>query len=44
MKEKIEKAKRFIQNSDKPATAIAAYLVFSSQSHFSNAFHEYTNN
>lgn len=44
MKEKIEKTKRLIRYSDKPVTAIAAYLVFSSQSHFSKAFHKYTNN
>ena len=44
MKEKIEEAKRLLRYSDKPATAIAAYLGFSSQSHFFNAFHKYTNN
>ncbi|MDY3904284.1 MAG: helix-turn-helix domain-containing protein [Candidatus Enteromonas sp.] len=42
MKEKIEKTKRLIRYSDKPVTAIAAYLRFSSQSHFSNTFHKYT--
>lgn len=43
MKEKIEEAKRLLRYTDKSATAIAAYLGFSSQSHFSNAFHKYTN-
>ena len=38
MKEKIEKTKRLIRYSDKPVTAIAAYLRFSSQSHFGVQF------
>lgn len=40
MKEKIEEAKRLLRYTDKSATAIAAYLSFSSQSHFSNALHK----
>ena len=42
MKEKIEEAKRFLQYTNKPITAISAYLGFSSQSHFSRAFKKYT--
>ena len=42
LKEKIEEAKRFLQYTNKPITAISAYLGFSSQSHFSRAFKKYT--
>lgn len=38
MKEKIEEAKRLLRYTDKSATAIAAYLGFSSQSHFLTRF------
>lgn len=42
LKEKVEEAKRLLRYTDKHATAIAAYLGFSSQSHFSNVFRKYT--
>ena len=41
LKEKVEEAKRLLRYTDKQATAIAAYLGFSSQSHFSNVFRKY---
>ena len=41
LKEKVEEAKRRLRYTDKQATAIAAYLGFSSQSHFSNVFRKY---
>ena len=43
LKEKVEEAKRLLRYTDKHATAIAAYLGFSSQSHFANVFKKYTN-
>lgn len=42
LKEKIEEGKRLLQYTDKPISAIAAYLGFSSQSHFANTFRKYT--
>lgn len=42
LEEKVEEAKRLLRYTDKQATAIAAYLGFSSQSHFSNVFRKYT--
>ena len=41
LKEKTEEAKRLLRYSDKSAAAIAAYLGFSSQSHFSRVFKKY---
>ncbi len=41
LKEKTEEAKRLIRYSDKPMTAIGAYLGFSSPSHFSRVFRRY---
>ena len=41
LKEKTEEAKRFLRYSDKPLTAIASYLGFSSASHFSRVFKTY---
>ena len=41
LKEKVEEAKRLLRYTDKQATAIASYLGFSSQSHFSNVFRKY---
>lgn len=41
LKEKIEEAKRLLRYSDKPLTAIGAYLGFSSASHFSRVFKAY---
>ena len=43
LKEKTEEAKRLLRYTDKPITAISAYLGFSSQSHFSHVFKNYTN-
>ncbi|MGM9644738.1 MAG: helix-turn-helix domain-containing protein [Eubacteriales bacterium] len=42
LREKVEEAKRLLRYTDKHATAIAAYLGFSSQSHFTNVFRKYT--
>ncbi len=42
MKEKIEEGKRLLRYTDKPISAIAAYLGFSSQGHFSFAFRKVT--
>lgn len=42
MKEKVEEGKRLLRYTDKQVSAIASYLGFSSQSHFSNAFRKYT--
>lgn len=42
LKEKIEEGKRLLRYTDKPISAIAAYLGFSSQSHFSNVFRKYS--
>lgn len=42
LKEKIEEAKRLLRYTDKLASAIAAYLGFSSQSHFANTFKKHT--
>ena len=39
---KIDEAKRLLRYSDKSFTAIAIYLGFSSQSHFSQVFKKYT--
>ncbi len=41
LKEKIEEAKRLLRYTDKSLNAIAAYLGFSSQSHFANTFRKY---
>ena len=41
LKEKTEEAKRLLRYSDKPLTAIGAYLGFSSASHFSRVFKSY---
>ena len=43
LKEKIEESKRLLRYTDKPISAIAAYLGFSSQSHFANVFKKYAN-
>ena len=43
LKEKIEEGKRLLRYTDKPISAIAAYLGFSSQSHFANVFKKYEN-
>lgn len=43
LKEKIEEGKRLLRYADKPISAIAAYLGFSSQSHFANVFKKYAN-
>lgn len=42
LKKKIEEAKRLLRYSDKSATAIGAYLGFSSLGHFSKAFKKCT--
>ncbi len=39
---KIDEAKRLLRYSDKPSSAIALYLGFSSQSHFSKVFKSFT--
>ena len=41
LKEKTEEAKRLLRYSDKPLTAIGAYLGLSSASHFSRVFKTY---
>lgn len=38
LKEKTEEGKRLLRYTEKPVSAIAAYLGFSSQSHFTNVF------
>ena len=43
LKEKVEEGKRLLRYTDKPISAIAAYLGFSSQSHFANVFKKYAN-
>lgn len=43
LKEKIEEGKRLLRYTDKSISAIAAYLGFSSQSHFANVFRKYAN-
>lgn len=43
LKEKVEEGKRLLSYTDKPISAIAAYLGFSSQSHFANVFRKYAN-
>ena len=43
LKEKIEESKRLLRYTDKPISAIAAYLGFSSQSHLANVFRKYAN-
>lgn len=43
LKEKIEEGKRLLRYTDKPISAIAAYLGFSSQSHFANVLKKYAN-
>lgn len=42
LREKTEEAKRLLRYTDKPVSSIAAYLGFSSQSHFANVFKKYT--
>ncbi len=41
LKEKTEEAKRLLRYSDKPLSAISAYLGFSSHGHFSRVFKKY---
>ena len=41
LSEKTEEAKRLLRYTDKPAAAIASFLGFSSQSHFSRVFRKY---
>lgn len=41
LKEKTEEAQRLLRYTDKPVSAISAYLAFSSQSHFSRVFKKY---
>ena len=41
LQEKTEEAKRLLRYTDKPLSAISAYLGFSSQSHFSRTFRRY---
>ncbi len=41
LKEKTEEAKRLLRYSDKPLSAISAYLGFSSHGHFSRVFRKY---
>lgn len=41
LKEKTNEAKRLLRYTDKPLSAISAYLGFSSQSHFSRTFRRY---
>lgn len=41
LKEKVEEGKRLLRYTDKPISSIAAYLGFSSQSHFANVFKKY---
>ena len=43
LKEKVEEGKRLLKYTDKPLSAISAYLGFSSQSHFANVFKKYAN-
>lgn len=43
MKKKIEEAKKLLRYSNKTLTSISIYLGFSSQSHFSRVFKQYTN-
>ena len=40
--EKVEEGKRLLRYTDRPSSAIAAYLGFSSQGHFSKVFRETT--
>lgn len=40
--EKVEEGKRLLRYTDKSVSAIAAYLGFSSQGHFSKVFRETT--
>lgn len=42
LSEKTEEAKRLLRYSDKPLSAISAYLGFSSHGHFSRVFRKYT--
>lgn len=42
MREKIEEAKHLLTYTDKPISAISAYLCFSSQSHFTRQFKHFT--
>ena len=42
LNEKTEEAKRLLRYSDKPASAIAAYLGFSSHGHFCRVFKKYS--
>ncbi len=43
LKEKVDEGKRLLRYTDKPISAIAAYLGFSSQGHFANVFRKYVN-
>ena len=40
---KVEEGKRLLRYTDKSISSIAAYLGFSSQSHFANVFRKYAN-
>ncbi|MFR6640620.1 MAG: helix-turn-helix domain-containing protein [Christensenellales bacterium] len=42
-RQKKNKGKRLLRYTDKPISAIAAYLGFSSQSHSANVFRKYAN-
>lgn len=41
LKEKVTEAKRLLRYTDKPVSAISAYLGFSSQSHLTHVFKKY---
>ena len=43
LKEKVEEGKKLLKYTDRSISAIAIFLCFSSQIHFSNVFHKYTN-
>ena len=42
LREKTEEAKRLLRYSDRPLSAVSAYLGFSSHGHFSRVFRKYT--
>ena len=42
LKEKTKEAKRLLRYSDRPLSAVSAYLGFSSHGHFSRVFKKYT--
>lgn len=41
LKEKVEEGKKLLKYTDRSISAIAIFLGFSSQSHFSNVFHNF---